>query len=427
MTDEPTSKALVPAEIVEGGGLDLLAVRLVEAAQADGIALTGDGGLLPALLSRVLTVGLEAELTEHLGYDRHSPDGRNTGNSRNGRYPKTVTTEVGPVEVQVPRDRNATFNPKLIPKGERRLDGLSAQVISLYAKGLTTGEIAGHLEDIYGTSISKDTISRITDAIVADMEAWQTRPLESIYAVVLIDAIVVKVRDTQVANRPVYVAIGVNMDGERDVLGLWIGPSGGEGAKRWMTMLTELRNRGVQDVLITCCDGLTGLPDAIRTVWPDTTVQTCVVHLVRNSLRYASKKYWGPITRQLREIYTAPTVPAAEALFAEFADEWRTKYPAMIASWEASWNEFVPFLEFPPELRKVVYTTNSIESLNARFRRAVRHRGHFPAEQAALKVLYLVATERKKNRENLTGRITGWKAILNVLTVHYGDRITNHI
>ena len=427
MTVEPTSKALVPAEIVDGDGLDLIAARLVEVAQADGIALTGDGGLLPALLSRVLTVGLEAELTEHLGYDRHSPDGRNTGNSRNGRYPKTVTTEVGPVEVQVPRDRNATFDPKLIPKGERRLDGLSAQVISLYAKGLTTGEIAGHLEDIYGTSISKDTISRITDAIVADMEAWQTRPLESIYAVVLIDAIVVKVRDTQVANRPVYVAIGVNMDGERDVLGLWIGPSGGEGAKRWMTMLTELRNRGVQDVLITCCDGLTGLPDAIRTVWPDTTVQTCVVHLVRNSLRYASKKYWGPITRQLREIYTAPTVPAAEALFAEFADEWRDKYPAMIASWENSWNEFVPFLEFPPELRRVVYTTNSIESLNARFRRAVRHRGHFPTEQAALKVLYLVATERKKNRENLTGRITGWKAILNVLTVHYGDRITQHI
>lgn len=360
MTDEPTSKALVPAEIVDGDGLDLIAARLVEVAQADGIALTGDGGLLPALLSRVLTVGLEAELTEHLGYDRHAPEGRNTGNSRNGRYPKTVTTEIGPVEVQVPRDRNATFDPKLIPKGERRLDGLSAQVISLYAKGLTTGEIAGHLEDIYGTSISKDTISRITDAIVADMEAWQTRPLESIYAVVLIDAIVVKVRDTQVANRPVYVAIGVNMDGERDVLGLWIGPSGGEGAKRWMTMLTELRNRGVQDVLITCCDGLTGLPDAIRTVWPDTTVQTCVVHLVRNSLRYASKKYWGPITRQLREIYTAPTVPAAEALFAEFADEWRDKYPAMIASWENSWNEFVPFLEFPPELRRVVYTTDDI-------------------------------------------------------------------
>ena len=427
MTDEPTSKALVPAEIVDGDGLDLIAARLVEAARADGIALTGDGGLLPALLSRVLSVGLEAELTEHLGYDPHAVEGRNTGNSRNGRYAKTVTTEVGPVEVQMPRDRNATFDPKLVPKGERRLDGLSAQVISLYAKGLTTGEIRAHLEDIYKTSISKDTISRITDAIVADMEAWQTRPLEPIYAVVLIDAIVVKVRDTQVANRPVYVAIGVNMDGERDVLGLWIGPTGGEGAKRWMTMLTELRNRGVQDVLITCCDGLTGLPDAIRTVWPDTTVQTCVVHLVRNSLRYASKKYWGPITRQLREIYTAPTVPAAEALFAEFADEWRAKYPAMIASWENSWNEFVPFLEFPPELRKVVYTTNSIESLNARFRRAVRHRGHFPTEQAALKVLYLVATERKKNRENLTGRITGWKTILNVLTVHYGDRITQHI
>jgi transposase-like protein len=418
---------LLPAEIVDGDGLDLIAARLVEAARADGIALTGEGGLLPALLSRVLSVGLETELTEHLGYERHAAAGRNTGNSRNGRYAKTVTTEVGPVEVQVPRDRNATFEPVLVPKGERRLDGLSAQVISLYAKGLTTGEIAGHLEEIYGTSISKDTISRITDAIVADMEAWQTRPLEPIYAVVLIDAIVVKVRDTQVANRPVYVAIGVNMDGERDVLGLWIGPTGGEGAKRWMTMLTELRNRGVADVLITCCDGLTGLPDAIRTVWPDTTVQTCVVHLVRNTLRYVSKKYWSTITSQLREIYTAPTVPAAESLFAEFAEQWRTKYPAMIKSWENSWAEFVPFLEFPPELRKIVYTTNSIESLNARFRRAVRHRGHFPTEQAALKVLYLVATEKKKNRENLTGRIAGWKQILNVLTVHYGDRITTHL
>lgn len=427
MTDETTSNSWLPAEIVDADGLDVIATRLVDAARAGGIALTGHGGLLPALLSRVLSVGLETELTEHLGYERHAAAGRNTGNSRNGRYAKTVTTEVGPVEVQVPRDRNATFDPQLIPKGERRLDGLSAQVISLYAKGLTTGEIAAHLEEIYATSISKDTISRITDAIVADMEAWQTRPLEPIYAVVLIDAIVVKVRDTQVANRPVYVAIGVNMDGERDVLGLWIGPTGGEGAKRWMTMLTELRNRGVQDVLITCCDGLTGLPDAIRTVWPDTTVQTCVVHLVRNTLRYVSKKYWGQITSQLREIYTAPTVPAAEALFADFAEQWREKYPAMIASWENSWGEFVPFLEFPPELRRIVYTTNSIESLNARFRRAVRHRGHFPTEQAALKVLYLVATERKKNRENLTGRIAGWKQILNVLTVHYGDRITTHL
>ena len=243
---------------------------------------------------------------------------------------------------------------------------------------------------------------------------------------VLIDAIVVKVRDTQVANRPVYVAIGVNLDGERDVLGLWMGPTGGEGAKQWMTMLTELRNRGVRDVLITCCDGLKGLPDAVRTIWPDTTVQTCVVHLVRNSLRYASKKHWPTITRQMRAIYTAPTVPAAEEAFEHFAEQWRDIYPAMIGGWERAWDEFVPFLEFPAELRKIVYTTNSIESLNARFRRAIRHRGHFPTEQAALKILYLVATRRRKNRENLVGQTNGWKAILNVLTVHYGARITDH-
>jgi transposase-like protein len=234
---------------------------------------------------------------------------------------------------------------------------------------------------------------------------------------------VIKVRDSQVANRPVYVAIGVNLDGDRDVLGLWLGPSGGEGAKQWMTMLTDLRNRGVADVLIVCCDGLKGLPDAIRVTWPEATVQTCVVHLVRNSLRYASKKYWSQITKQMRAIYTAPTVEAAEVRFADFAEAWRGLYPAMIASWEAAWGEFVPFLEFPVELRTIVYTTNAIESLNARFRRAVRHRGHFPNEQAALKVLYLVATRRQANRENMTGKIRDWKHILNALSIHYGDRI----
>ena len=425
--ESESAGALVPAEIVANTDLDVIASRLVDAARSDGIALTGAGGLLPALLSRVLSSGLEAELTDHLGYERHAIAGINTGNSRNGTYPKTVTTEIGDVDLQVPRDRNGTFDPQLVPIGERRLDGLAAQVVSLYAKGLTTGEIGAHLEEIYGTTISKATVSRITDAVLADMQAWQSRPLEPIYAVVLIDAIVIKVRDTQVANRPVYVAIGVDLDGRRDVLGMWLGPSKGEGAKHWMTMLTELRNRGMADVLITCCDGLKGLPDAIRTVWPDTTVQTCVVHMVRNSLRYASKKHWGQITRQMRAIYTAPTVAAAEAEFADFSDQWSEKYPAMISSWENSWAEFVPFLEFPPELRRIVYTTNAIESLNARFRRAVRHRGHFPTEQAAMKVLYLVATSRKKNRENMTGQIGSWKQILNILTVHYGERITTHL
>lgn len=293
------SGGLVPVasgELVPSDDLSLLAERLVDQARGDGIALTGQGGLLPQLIARVLESGLEVEMTEHLGYERHDVAGNNSGNSRNGSFPKSVVTEVGEVDLRVPRDRNGTFDPALVPHGERRIDGLAGQVISLYAQGLTTGEIRDHLAEIYDTSISKDTISRITDMVLDDMNAWQSRPLDPIYAVVLIDAIVIKVRDTQVANRPVYVAIGVNLDGERDVLGLWLGPTGGEGAKQWMTMLTELRNRGIKDVLITCCDGLKGLPDAIRTVWPDTTVQTCVVHMVRNSLRYASKKHWGHIT-----------------------------------------------------------------------------------------------------------------------------------
>ena len=431
MTKRTTGDDASPDLPVPAGGdpasMDEWAARLVDQARADGVALTGDGGLLTDLMRHVLQRGLEVELSEHLGYERHAVEGRGSGNSRNGSYPKTITTEVGEVEVLMPRDRAGTFEPVTIPKHQRRLDGLTGNVISLYAKGMTTGDIQAHLAEIYDTEISRETISKITDAIVEDMVAWQNRPLDPIYAVLLIDAIVIKVRGSQVANRPVYVAIGVNLDGERDVLGLWLGPSGGEGAKQWATMLTELRNRGVADALIVCCDGLKGLPESIRTTWPDATVQTCVVHMVRNSLRYASKKHWQTIVKEMRQIYEAPTVEAAESAFAEFSEHWADTYPAMIRSWENSWAEFVPFLEFPAELRKVVYTTNAIESLNARFRRAVRHRGHFPNEQAALKVLYLVATQRRPNRQDLTGRINGWKTILNALTVHYGDRIADHI
>jgi putative transposase len=399
------------------------AAELVERARTDGVALTGEDGLLTALVQQVLQTGLEVEMTDHLGYEPYAAAGRNSGNSRNGAYPKTVTTEIGKVALDVPRDRNATFDPQTVRKGQRRLDGLSGNVISLYAKGMTTGDIQAHLAEIYGTDISRDTISRITDAVVEDMVAWQHRPLDAVYPVILIDAIVVKIRDGQVANRPIYVAMGVNMDGYRDVLGMWVGPTGGEGAKFWMGLLTELRNRGIQDTFIVCCDGLKGLPEAIRATWPLADVQLCVVHLVRSCLRYTSKKDWGPICRELREIYTAPSVEAAEALFATFVEHWQQRYPAMIAVWERSWAEFVPFLEFPVELRTIVYTTNAIESLNARFRKAIRHRGHFPTEQAALKVLYLVAIERRKNRANPTGQINGWKRILNALTIHYGDRL----
>lgn len=420
------------SEVLAAAGLPVAEVdprrawaqALVERARSEGVSLTGEDGLLTSMVREVLQAGLDVEMTEHLGYEHYEAAGRNSGNSRNGSYPKTVKTDVGPVELQVPRDREGTFEPVTVPKHVRRLEGLGANVLSLYAKGLTTGEIQAHLAEIYDTEISRETISKITDAVLPDMVAWQSRPLDRVYPVLLIDAIVVKVRGSQVANRPVYVAIGVNLEGERDVLGLWLGPSGGEGAKQWMTMLTELRNRGLVDALIVCCDGLKGLPDAIRVTWPEATVQTCVVHLVRNGLRYASRKYWAKISGEMRDIYTAPTVEAAEARFGEFAENWRAMYPAMIASWENAWQEFVPFLEFPVELRKIAYTTNAIESLNARFRRAVRHRGHFPNEQAAMKVLYLIATTRQQNRENMTGRIHNWKQILNAPTIHYGDRLT---
>lgn len=401
--------------------LGSLADQLVNAARAQGVELTGPGGLLTGLTKQVLETALDVELTEHLGHDRHERSA--AGNVRNGGTQKTVRTDVGDVRITVPRDRAGTFAPAVVPKHARRLAGFDDAVLSLYAKGMTTGDIANHLADIYGSEVSRDLVSRVTDAVVEQMQQWQARPLDAVYPVLLIDAIVLKIRDGQVANRPVYVAMGITVDGERDVLGLWVGPSGGEGAKQWMGMLTELRNRGVADVCIVCCDGLKGLPDAITAIWPLATVQTCVVHLVRNSLRYASKKHWSAITAGLRTVYTAATVAEAEARFAEFAQTWRPTYPAMIAVWERSWPEFVPFLDFPVEIRTLIYTTNGIESLNSRFRQAVRRRGHFPTEQAAMKILYLTVRERRPNRSNPTGRINGWKSILNTLAMTYGDRL----
>lgn len=418
-----TSNESAEAETAAGPELGAVAEQLVEQARAEGVALTGEDGLLTGLVQRVLQGALEAEITDYLGYEPHAVEGRGSGNSRNGHYPKTVRTEIGDVAVRVPRDRNGSFEPATVPVGQRRLSGLDQMVISLYAKGLTTGDIAAHLEDVYDQRVDRATISRITDVIVDDMEAWQSRPLDAIYPVLLVDGIRIKIRDGTVTNRVVYVVMGINLDGERDILGLWVGPTGGESPKFWLSVMTELRNRGIGDVLLLCCDGLKGLPDAARSVWPLTDVQLCVVHLVRNSLRYASKKHWLTITRELREIYTAPSIGAAEVSFEAFAEEWEPTYPAMIKSWRDAWDDFEPFLEFPVELRKIVYSMNAIESLNARFRKAAVRRGHFPTEQAAMKVLYLAAIERRKNRSNPTGRINGWKAILNTLTIHYTDRI----
>lgn len=366
-----------------------LAQELVEQARAEGVDLVGPGGLLTGLTKTVLETALDAEMSEHLGYDRHDPMGRNGGNSRNGYRAKTVLTEIGPVEVEVPRDREGSFDPVIVRKRQRRLSGIDAIVLSLTARGLTTGEVAAHFAEVYGARVSKDTISRITDKVVEEMAEWCNRPLDRVYPVLFVDAVVVKVRDGQVVNRPVYVVIGVSVNGERDILGLWAG-DGSEGAKFWLQVLTEIKNRGVADVCLVVCDGLKGLPESITTSWPLATVQACILHLIRNTFRYASRRDWDAMAKDLRPVYTAPTETAAAARFDEFTERWGNRYPAIVRLWRSAWAEFIPFLDYDVEIRRIICSTNAIESLNARYRRAVRARGHFPTEQAALKCLYLV-------------------------------------
>ena len=416
MTDTTTTVAGLSAAEED------FARELMERAKAEGVSLVGPGGLLSGLTKTVLETALEAELSEDLGYEPHEVAGRNSGNSRNGTRSKTVLTEIGPVEIDVPRDRNGTFEPKLVRKRQRRLTGVDDLVISLVAKGLTTGEVSAHLAEIYGADVSRDTVSRITDRVLEGMAEWQNRPLDRVYPVLFIDAIHVKIRDGAVANRPIYAAVGVTTDGERDILGLWAG-TGGEGAKFWLHVLTEIKNRGAADVCIVVCDGLTGLPDAIEATWPQALTQTCVIHLLRNSFRYASRKHWPAIAKDLKPIYTAPTEAAALERFGEFAGSWESRYPAIVKLWENAWEEFTPFLRFDPEIRTIIYTTNSIESLNARFRRAVRARGHFPNEQAALKCLFLTVVSLDPTgvgRQRWTNR---WKPALNAFAIAFPGRI----
>ena len=400
-----------------------LAEELVEQARREGVELVGPGGLLTGLTKDVLETSLEAEMSEHLGYDRHDPAGREKGsNSRNGTRAKTVLTDVGPVEIDVPRDRDGSFEPKIVRKRQRRLSGVDEMVILLVAKGLTTGEVAAHMAEVYGADVSKDTISRITDRVLEEISEWQNRPLDRVYPVIFIDALVVKIRDGQVANRPVYTAIGVTVDGERDILGLWVG-NGGEGAKFWLQVLTEIKNRGTADVCIVVCDGLKGLPEAIEATWPLAVVQTCVLHLVRNTFRFASKADWDTLARDLRPVYTAVSEADAKERFVEFSATWGEKYPAIVRLWENAWAEFTPFLDYSPEIRKVIYSTNAVESLHARMRRATRARGHFPTEQAALKCLYLVVRSLDPTGRARKRWMNRWKAALNAFAITFEGRI----
>ena len=401
---------------------DEIARGLVARARSEGAELVGPEGLLSGLTKRVLETALEEELTDHLGYQPYDPAGHHSGNSRNGTRAKTVLTEIGPVSVDVPRDRAGTFEPVILPKGKRRLEGVDRIVLSLTARGLTTGEIGAHFAEVYGATVSKDTISRTSDKVIEEMTEWQNRPLDRVYPVVFIDAIVVKVRDGQVRNKPFYVAVGVTTAGERDILGIWAG-DGGEGAKFWLGVLTEIKNRGVEDVCIVVCDGLKGLPESITTTWELAVVQTCIIHLIRNTFRFASRKYWDQIARDLRPVYTAPTEAAAKARFEEFAEKWCTMYPAIRKLWENAWTEFIPFLDYDVEIRRIICSTNAIESLNARYRRAVRARGHFPNDAAALKCLYLVTRSLDPTGRGRARWVTRWKPALNAFAITFEGRI----
>jgi putative transposase len=398
--------------------------ELVRQARSRGVALTGPRGLLKALTKTVVETALDEEMSEHLGYDKHEAAGRNLGNSRNGKRSKTLlTSSSGDVQIDMPRDRDGTFEPVLVRKRQRRLTDVDEIVLSLYAKGLTTGEISSHFEQIYGAAVSKDTVSRITDKVIEEMQAWSNRPLERVYAAIFIDAIMVKVRDGQVGNRPVYAAIGVDLDGNKDILGMWAGDGGGESAKFWMAVLTDLKNRGVADVFFVVCDGLKGLPNSVNTVWPMATVQTCVIHLVRGAFRYASRKYWDELAKDLRPIYTATGPDAAAAALDALDDKWGKRYPAIIRLWRNAWSEFIPFLDYDVEIRKIIYSTNAIESLNARYRRAVKARGHFPTEQAAMKCLYLVTRSLDPKGTGQTKWAVRWKPALNAFAITFADRM----
>jgi putative transposase len=412
-----------------------------------GEPLTGHEGLLKGMLKASLERGLEAELGDHVGYDRGDPDASMFPNSRNGSFPKTVATEIGEVELAVPRDRQGTFTPMLVPKGVRRLDGLDAMIISLYAGGMTVRDIGHHLASTVGTELSHETISKIVDAVADEVLAWQQRPLEALYPVIYLDALIVKVRDGgHVRNKAAHIAIGVDFDGIKHVLGIWVQTT--EGAKFWASVCAELANRGVRDVLVVCCDGLTGFPEAIAATWPQATVQTCVVHLIRASMRFVNYKDRKAVATALRPIYQAANDDGALIELEAFEQTpLGRKYPSTVKAFKDAWERFIPFLAFPPALRRVIYTTNSIESLNYQLRKVTKNRGHFPNDAAVVKLLWLAicniedkrardrakeqglpSTQRKASGRLVEGQVTtNWKQALEQLMLAYPDRINPYL
>jgi len=380
--------------------------------------IVGPGGVLAQLTKRLVERAMSTELSEHLGYEPHQEPPGGVGNTRNGSTPKTLATEHGPVDVRTPRDRNGSFEPQIVRKGQRRFQGFDDKILALYSRGLSTRDIEAHLAEIYGVAVGRDLISRVTDAVMEDVREWQQRPLDDVYPVIFLDALVLKVREGGTVQRKAcYLALGVSVEGERDVLGMWFQET--EGAKFWMQILSELKQRGVRDILICCVDGLKGFPEAIEAVFPTTTVQTCIVHLIRHSLKYVPRREYDQVTKDLKPIYTAVDADAARVALERFDEKWGARFPVITQAWLNAWEYVTPFLAFPPELRRVIYTTNAIEALNRQLRKAIKTKGHFPNEEAARKLIYLAIT----NAVPAWTRTRNWTTALLAFKIHFGDRL----
>jgi len=374
--------------------------------------------VLAQLTKRLVERAMSAELTDYLGYEPHQEPPGGTGNTRNGSTAKTLATEHGPVRIETPRDRKGSFEPRIVRKGQRRFEGFDEKILALYSRGLSTRDIEAHLAEIYGVKVGRDLISRVTDAVMEDVREWQQRPLDDVYPVVFLDALVLKIREGgTVQRRACYLALGVTVEGERDVLGMWFQES--EGAKFWMQVLSELKQRGLSDILLCCVDGLKGFPEAIEAIYPNTVVQTCVVHLIRHSLKYVPRREREQVARDLKPIYTAVDADAAQAALEAFDEKWGSRFPVITQAWLNAWEYVTPFLAFPPELRRVVYTTNAIEALNRQLRKAIKTKGHFPNEEAARKLIYLAIT----NAVPAWTRTRNWTTALLAFKIHFGDRL----
>jgi putative transposase len=383
--------------------------------------IAGPGGLLAQLTKRLVERAMEVELTDHVGYEPHLEPAGGAANQRNGTSPKTLITEHGKVQIDAPRDRDGSFEPRIVRKRQRRFVGFDDKILALYSRGLSTRDISAHLQEIYGVEVGRDLISRVTDAVIDDVREWAKRPLEDIYPIVFLDCMVIKVREGgSVQRRALYLALGVTLDGERDVLGMWFQET--EGAKFWMQVLTDLKQRGVRDILIACVDGLTGFPDAIEAVFPKTTVQTCIVHLIRSSLRYVPRREREQVARDLRPIYTAKDADQAHAELETFDEKWGERFPVITQAWLNAWEHVTPFLAFPDEVRRVIYTTNAIEALNRQLRKAIKTKGSFPSEDSARKLVYLAL----QNAVPQWTRTRNWTTALLAFKIHFGDRVPDN-